>query len=235
MEGDDPMTAATATRPSAHSELGQSSREPSTTPVAPTSGAVRTLRDIETSAQDMADEALLARVAQGDRQAVALLFERHQLKVYRFVLRLVADKASAEDIVSEVFIELWRHAARFEGRARLSTWMLAIARNKAVSAMRRRIDQPLDDAMAETIPDRAATAQETLEATERSAALRRCLAQLSPAHREIIDLVYYHERSVEEVAAIVGVSAATVKTRMFYARRRLAERLRAAGVETVRS
>ena len=183
----------------------------------------------------MADEALLARVAQGDRQALALLFERHQLKVYRFVLRLVADKASAEDIVSEVFIELWRHAARFEGRARLSTWVLAIARNKAVSAMRRRIDQPLDDAVAETIPDRAATAQETLEATERSAALRRCLAQLSPAHREIIDLVYYHERSVEEVAAIVGVSAATVKTRMFYARRRLAERLRAAGVETVRS
>ena len=229
------MTAAAATRPSAHSELGQSSREPSTARVTPTSGAVRTLRNIEMSAQDMADETLMARVAQGDRQALALLFERHQLKVYRFVLRLVADKASAEDIVSEVFIELWRHAARFEGRARLSTWMLAIARNKAVSAMRRRIDQPLDDAMAETIPDRAATARETLEATERSAALRRCLAQLSPAHREIIDLVYYHERSVEEVAAIVGVSAATVKTRMFYARRRLAERLCAAGVETVRS
>ncbi len=229
------MTAAAATGPSAHSELGQSSREPSKARVSPTSGAVRTLRSIEISAQDMADEALLARVAQGDRQAIALLFERHQLKVYRFVLRLVADKASAEDIVSEVFIELWRHAARFEGRARLSTWMLAIARNKAVSAMRRRIDQPLDEAMAETIADRASTAQETLEAAERNAVLRRCLAQLSPAHREIIDLVYYHERSVEEVAAIVGISAATVKTRMFYARRRLAERLRAAGVETVRS
>ena len=183
----------------------------------------------------MADEALLARVAQGDRQAIALLFERHQLKVYRFVLRLVADKASAEDTVSEVFIELWRHAARFEGRARLSTWMLAIARNKAVSALRRRIDQPLDDAMAQTIPDRGSTAQESLEAADRSAVVRRCLAQLSPAHREIIDLVYYHEKSVEEVAAIVGVSAATVKTRMFYARRRLAERLRAAGIETVRS
>jgi RNA polymerase sigma-70 factor, ECF subfamily len=229
------MTAAAATGPSAHSELGQPSREPSTARVSPTSGAVRTLRSIEISAQNMADEALMARVAQGDRQAIALLFERHQLKVYRFVLRLVADKASAEDIVSEVFIELWRHAARFEGRARVSTWVLAIARNKAVSAMRRRIDQPLDDAMAETIPDRASTAQETLEAAERSTFLRRCLAQLSPAHREIIDLVYYHEKSVEEVAAIVGVSAATVKTRMFYARRRLAERLRAAGVETVRA
>jgi RNA polymerase sigma-70 factor (ECF subfamily) len=198
-------------------------------------GAVRTLRGIEMSAQDMADETLMARVAQGDRQAITLLFERYQLKVYRFVLRLVADKATAEDIVSDVFIELWRHAASFEGRARLSTWILAIARNRAVSAMRRRVDQPLEDGMADAIPDRACTAQESLEAAERSAVLRRCLAQLSPAHREIIDLVYYHEKSVEDVSAIMGISAATVKTRMFYARRRLAESLRAAGVETVRS
>jgi len=215
--------------------LGQSSREPTTALVSPTSGAVRTLRSIEMSAQSMADEALITRVAQGDRQALALLFERYQLQVYRFVLRLVADKAIAEDIVSDVFIELWRHAARFEGRARLSTWMLAIARNKAASTMRRRIDQPLEDAVTDAIADRASTAEETLEVAERSAVLRRCLAQLSPAHREIIDLAYYHEKSVEEVAAIVGVSAATVKTRMFYARRRLAEHLRAAGVETAHS
>jgi RNA polymerase sigma-70 factor (ECF subfamily) len=229
------MTAASASRPSAHSELGQSSREPTTARVSPTSGAVWTLRGIEMSAQCMADEALMARVAQGDRQAIALLFERYQLKVYRFVLRWVGNSATAEDIVSDVFIELWRHAASFEGRSRSSTWILAIARNKAVSAMRRRIDQPLEDRMANAIPDHASTAQESLEAADRRAVLRRCLAQLSPAHREIIDLVYYHEKSVEEVVAIVGVSAATVKTRMFYARRRLAESLRAAGVETMRS
>jgi RNA polymerase sigma-70 factor (ECF subfamily) len=72
-----------------------------------------------------------------------------------------------------------------------------------------------------------------LEAADRSAVLRRCLAQLSAAHREIIDLVYYHEKTVEEVSAILGAPAATVKTRMFYARRRLAEHLKAAGVETV--
>jgi RNA polymerase sigma-70 factor, ECF subfamily len=72
-----------------------------------------------------------------------------------------------------------------------------------------------------------------LDATKRSAVLQRCLAQLSPAHREIIDLTYYHGRSVEEVATIVGIPAATVKTRMFYARRQLAEHLRAAGIETV--
>jgi RNA polymerase sigma-70 factor (ECF subfamily) len=71
-----------------------------------------------------------------------------------------------------------------------------------------------------------------LAAGERSAILRQCLEKLSPAHREIIDLVYYHERSIEEVATIVAAPAGTVKTRMFYARKLLAEHLRAAGIET---
>jgi RNA polymerase sigma-70 factor (ECF subfamily) len=178
------------------------------------------------------DEALVARVADSDQCAIALLLARHQQTVFRFVLRLVADRATAEDIVSEVFIELWRQASRFEGRARLSTWLLAIARNKALSVMRQRVDQPLEDRVAEAIPDDAATAEEKLDAAKRGAILRDCLARLSPAHREIIDLVYYHEKSVEEAATIVGVPAATVKTRMFYARRRLAELVKAAGIET---
>jgi RNA polymerase sigma-70 factor, ECF subfamily len=187
------------------------------------------------SADGVTDEALMGRIAQGDRQALRLLFGRYQVMVYRFALRLTGNSATADDVVSEVFIELWRHAASFEGRARLSTWILAIARNKAVSVMRGRTDQPLDEAMAAVIPDRTGTAEENLAAAERSAVLRRCLARLSPAHREIIDLTYYHERSVEEVAAIVGIPAATVKTRMFYARRQLAAHLRAAGLDTVRS
>jgi RNA polymerase sigma-70 factor (ECF subfamily) len=193
------------------------------------------VRGLRVSAETLADESLMARVAQGDRRAIQLLFDRYQLKVYRFVLRMVANSATAEDIVSDVFLDLWRHAASFEGRAPLSTWILAIARNKAVSKMRGRIDQPLNDGMAEAIPDRAFTAEEIVDESQRSAILRQCLAQLSPAHREILDLVYYHEKPVEEVATIVGAPAATVKTRMFYARRRLAERLRAAGVTTVQS
>jgi RNA polymerase sigma-70 factor (ECF subfamily) len=159
-----------------------------------------------------------------------VLFTRHQQRVYRFVHRIVTNSATAEDIVTDVFMELWRRAASFEGRARLSTWLLAIARNKALSALRVRIDQPLADAM--DIADPAETPEESLHANERSAALRQCLAQLSPAHREIIDLVYYHEKSVDEVSVITGVPAATVKTRMYYARKRLAELMKAAGVES---
>jgi RNA polymerase sigma-70 factor (ECF subfamily) len=141
----------------------------------------------------------------------------------------VGNNATAEDIVSEVFLELWRRAASFERRAQLATWLLAITRNKALSALRVRVDQPLDEVMAEAMPDPAITPEESLQANERSALVRRCLERLSPAQREIIDLVYYHEKSVDEVAAIVGVPAATVKTRMFYARKRLAALVKDAG------
>jgi RNA polymerase sigma-70 factor (ECF subfamily) len=181
------------------------------------------------------DESLVAQVAHGDRRAIALLVSRHQQAVYRFVLRLVRNSGAAEDIVSDVFIELWRQASRFEGRAELSTWLLAIARNKAHSAMRRRVDQPLDEVIAEKIPDCALTPEETLDAEKRGALLRTCLERLSPAHREIIDLVYFHEKSVEDVSAIVGAPAATVKTRMFHARKQLAALLRAAGVDGAQS
>jgi RNA polymerase sigma-70 factor, ECF subfamily len=177
-----------------------------------------------------ADQALMARLAAGDRQAMNALFARHRLGTYRFLLRLVGNAAAAEDLVSEVFIELWRHAASFQGRARLLTFILTIARNKAVSFLRGRMDQPLDEATATAIPDHASTAEERLEASQRGALLRRCLTELSASHREIIDLIYYHERSVEEAANILGVPAATVKTRMFYARKHLAACLRAAGV-----
>jgi RNA polymerase sigma-70 factor (ECF subfamily) len=224
------MTAATDTRPAVCSQLDQLARGAT---AARASETIRTLPGAAQSGDARSDAALMTQVAQGDRHAIGVLLERYQLVVYRFALRLTGNGASAEDIVSEVFLELWRHAARFEGRARLSTWILAIARNKAVSSRRGRSEEPLDDAMAQAIPDETSTAEQTVDAAKRSAVLRQCLAQLSAAHREIIDLVYYHEKSVEEVAAIVGAGAATVKTRMFYARRRLAELLKAAGVETV--
>jgi RNA polymerase sigma-70 factor (ECF subfamily) len=109
--------------------------------------------------------------------------------------------------------------------------LLAIARFKALSALRRRPDEALDEDAAEAIEDPTDTPEVTLEKKDKSAAIRKCLEGLSAEHREIIDLVYYHEKSVEEVAQIVGIPENTVKTRMFYARKKLAELLKAAGME----
>jgi len=84
--------------------------------------------------QAPADELLIGRIARGDRLAMQVLFARHHVRVYRFVLRLVGNPSVAEDLISEVFLDVWRQADRFEGRSAVSTWMLAIARFKAVSA-----------------------------------------------------------------------------------------------------
>ena len=103
--------------------------------------------------QATADEVLIGRIANGDRLAMQVLFARHHVRVYRFVLRLVRDESVAEDLISEVFLDVWRQAGRFEGRSQVSTWLLAIARFKALSALRRRPDEELDEEAAEAIED----------------------------------------------------------------------------------
>ena len=181
--------------------------------------------------QSTPDEVLIGRIANGDRLAMQVLFARYHVRVFRFVVRLVRNEATAEDVISEVFLDVWRQAGRFEGRSTVSTWLLAIARFKAMSALRRRRDADLDEEAADAIEDLSDNPATALEKKDKSAMLRKCLAGLSSEHREVIDLVYYHEKSVEEVAEIVGIPENTVKTRMFYARKRLAELLKSEGIE----
>jgi RNA polymerase sigma-70 factor, ECF subfamily len=102
-------------------------------------------------------------------------------------------------LISEVFLDIWRQAGKFEGRS--------------------------------AIEDHADDPETTLAKKEKGSLLRQCLTKLSADHREIIDLVYYHEKSVEEVAEMVGIPEATVKTRMFYARKKLSELLREQGLD----
>ncbi|MBN8973685.1 MAG: sigma-70 family RNA polymerase sigma factor [Xanthobacteraceae bacterium] len=180
---------------------------------------------------ETADEALIARIAQGDKAAMRVLYGRHHVRVFRFGLRLVRNEQLAEDLISEVFLDVWRQAGRFEGRSAVSTWLLGIMRFKALSALRRRTDAELDDETAGSIADTADDPEVTVQKKDTGDALRTCLTSLSPEHREIIDLVYYHEKSVEEVAEIVGIPENTVKTRLFYARKKLAVLLQAAGIE----
>ena len=181
--------------------------------------------------QSTSDEVLIGRIANGDRLAMQVLYVRHHVRVFRFVVRLVRDETKAEDLISEVFLDVRRQAGRFEGRSAVSTWMLAIARFKALSALRRRPDQELDEETAGAIEDPSDDPAAALEKKDKSAMIRKCLTGLSAEHREVIDLVYYHEKSVEEVAEIVGIPENTVKTRMFYARKRLAELLKSEGIE----
>ena len=157
---------------------------------------------------DTPDETLIQSIAAGDRQAMKVLFARHNVRLYRFILRTVRDEAAAEDLVSEVFLEIWRHADKFQTRSSVSTWLLAIGRNKALSALRRRRPtEELDGHAAQAVED------------------------LQDGPEAVMHLVYYHDKSIEEVAQIVSASPNTVKTRMFYARKRIAEMMAAQGFD----
>jgi RNA polymerase sigma-70 factor (ECF subfamily) len=174
------------------------------------------------TAETSTDEMLIQRIADGDRLAMQVLFARHRTPVYRWLLRLVSHEALAEDLLSDVFLDVWRQAGRFEARSSVSTWLMSIARFKALSARRRRAEAPLDKTIESTVADQADDPEVALQKKNREELLRAALTRLSPDHRAVIDLVYYHSKSVDEVAQILDVPAATVKTRMFYARKKLA-------------
>jgi RNA polymerase sigma-70 factor, ECF subfamily len=186
--------------------------------------AVAAVRSVAApAAQSSSDETLVERIAAGDKLAMQALFVRHRTPVYRWLLRFVSNQTLAEDLLSEVFLDVWRQADRFEGRSSVSTWLIAIARFKALSARRRRKDAQLDETIADTVADTANDPEAALQEKDRGELLREALSRLSPEHRGIIDLVYYHAKSVDECAQILGIPPATVKTRTFYARKKLAE------------
>jgi len=183
-----------------------------------------------TQTKDSSDATLIARVATGNRLAMQVLFARHHARVYQFILRLVGSEAAAEDLTSEVFLCVWRQASAFAARSSVTTWLLAIARYKAIAELRRR---PVPDVVSVQTSNPADDPEASLAIKHRGEILRNCLRGLSPRHREIIDLVYYHEKSVQEAAEILGLSGNTVKTRMFYARKKLSRLLAEHGVAGV--
>jgi RNA polymerase sigma-70 factor, ECF subfamily len=172
-------------------------------------------------ADEAADEWLIDAISKGDRSAMRTLYEKQRLRTYRFILRIVDDGALAEDVLSEVFLQVWQGAGNFRSQCSVSTWILAIAKYRALAAKRPRIHQPTDLAEAEDVSDTADTPETIACFKDRNEHLRRCIAELSADHREIIDLVYYQSQCISAVAKILDISENTVKTRMFYARKRL--------------
>jgi RNA polymerase sigma-70 factor (ECF subfamily) len=189
------------------------------------------LTDCTSASEKTIDGLLIASVAKGHKRAMERLFVRHNQAAYRFIYRITNDASLAEELVSDVFLAAWHGAATFKARSRVSTWLLAIARNKAVAALRRRGEMPLPDGVAATIPDDADDPELRAHHVSRSAVIQSCLAQLPRHHRELLDLVYYHGTTVAEAAQIVGVPEGTVKSRMAAGRLRLAGLLKEAGFD----
>ncbi|MEQ1650262.1 MAG: sigma-70 family RNA polymerase sigma factor [Hyphomicrobiaceae bacterium] len=177
------------------------------------------------------DRELLARLAKADQAALRSYITRHQLRVFRFIIRCVKNEAVAEELTNEVFMDVWRHASKYEGRSQPVTWLLSIAHNRAISSLRKRREEAWDDDKAGSLADEGDDPEVVAQKTDKSVQLRACLEQLSAEHKEIIDLVYYHEMSIAEVSEVIGIPEATVKTRMFYARKKLSDIMKANGID----
>jgi RNA polymerase sigma-70 factor (ECF subfamily) len=167
------------------------------------------------------DSALVRAVADGDLEAFRALYDRYGRMVNAVAYRVVNDKQLAEECVQDVFVELWRSARRFDPtRARASTWLCAIARNRALDAVRSRGRRPVPQADVEP----AGSSPDTVElvaAADQAIHVAEVMATLNPAQLEVVQLAYFDGLSHSEIATSLGLPMGTVKSRLRLALDRL--------------
>ena len=178
------------------------------------------------------DDVLLALISEGDQQAFSQLYLRYQPKLVRYCARVLRDDlAQAADLVDDAMFDIWRSAGSFAGRSKASTWIYSIARNKVISWLRKTSEVELEDeSILEALIDPSATPHEELAMDDVKQHLLRQMDHLSDDHREVLRLTYFEDLSIKEVADLLGIAENTVKTRMFYARKRMAQLLEKAGI-----
>lgn len=178
------------------------------------------------------DDVLLALISEGDQQAFSQLYLRYQPKLVRYCARVLRDDlAQAADLVDDAMFDIWRSAGSFAGRSKASTWIYSIARNKVISWLRKTSEVELEDeSILEALIDPSATPHEELAIDDVKQHLLRQMDHLSDEHREVLRLTYFEDLSIKEVADLLGIAENTVKTRMFYARKRMAQLLEKAGI-----
>jgi RNA polymerase sigma-70 factor (ECF subfamily) len=193
----------------------QQARTAATTPAARGSNAAELL--------------LLDKVGRGDRAAFEALYRLYHPRLTRFLLRLVRRPLLVEEALNDTMMVVWQRPDSFHGGSKLSTWIFAIAYRKAMKALGR-FDDPREDPEAEERASEGQSPEDDSAAFRRRDLLSRALDELSPAHRAVVDLTYYHELDYNEIARILDCPVGTVKTRMFHARRQL-RRIIAGGLD----
>ncbi len=164
------------------------------------------------SRDDWPDQHLIQAVGRGDTLALEELYRRHGLKLLSYLIGQVGDRALAEELLQDVMVAVWQRAADFRGDSQVSTWLLAIARKRAISARQKRRVIPLP--LSDNAPASTPGPLEALEHQDEQATLRAALAALPDDQRETLELIFYYDLSGPEAAAVLGVAPGTVKSRL---------------------
>lgn len=181
------------------------------------------------------EKELVARCIVGDEAAFTEVVERYRDYVYNFSVKLMRDPDDAEDLAQDVFLTCFRHFSKFRGDCRLSTWLYTITHNLAKNkwqkdkthkrAMHVSLDEPVIDSssreVAWELPDPAPDPARAAAAREEVGLLEQCIERLSPDQKELIVLRFQEHLSYEEVAAVLGCSVGTVKSRLHRVRKEL--------------
>jgi RNA polymerase sigma-70 factor (ECF subfamily) len=180
---------------------------------------------VATSRADANDDArLLGRIAEGDARAFEALYRAYHPRLSRFIGAMLRRPHLVEEVLNDAMLVVWRKPLGYNGKSKVSTWILAIAYRRALKALSK-VDDPVEDPGADARSSPEAGPEQQLARGEVRVALRAAMAELSPQHRAVVDLTYFHEAGYREIAEIMDCPVDTVKTRMFHARRRLKSKL----------
>jgi len=166
----------------------------------------------------LSDRQLIARVAAEDEDAFRTLYERFSDRVFRYSFTLLRNQHLAEEVAQETMIAVWKSASRFAARSKVSTWIFGIARNKAFDLVRK-------EKRGERLPDGPLVAPDPAPGLLKQQVVAGAMAELPEPQREVVFLTFYEGLSYGEISAILGIPEGTVKSRMFHAKRKLAEAL----------
>jgi RNA polymerase sigma-70 factor (ECF subfamily) len=166
------------------------------------------------------DAQLIERIRARDLRAFESLYRRYHPRLTRFLTNLIRRPQLVEEVLNDTMLVVWNKPESYNGASRLSTWIFAIGYRKALKALSR-YDDPVEDAHAERRPSGEPGPDLLLGRRQAQAALLEAMRELSPDHRAVVDLTYFHEMGYREIAEIMDCPVDTVKTRMYYARRHL--------------
>ena len=182
--------------------------------------AVRGGRRTTSGTPEDDDAQLIGRIRARDMRAFESLYRKYHPRLTRFLTNLIRRPQMVEEVLNDTLMVVWNKPEIYNGQSRLSTWIFAIGYRKALKALRRHQD-PIEDLHAEARQSGEPGPEQSLGQRQAQAALLAAMRDLSPDHRTVVDLTYFHEMGYREIAEIMECPVDTVKTRMFYARRHL--------------
>ncbi len=182
---------------------------------------------------NMSDADLLTAICSNDMSALQTLFDRYRQQLYQTALGITRDPQTAEEVLQDCFYRLYRHAAKLDGSTPLAPWLYRVTVNLCYSHLKKRRHwfESFHDLAERLWAGQRSTPEYVAEQHEFQGVVRQTLEKLSPQHRAVLVLHYFHDYSLSEIATILECPEGTVKSRLFYARKVLKEQIALAALD----